>query len=81
MVTPLTYIEMFIEDFHNQKATLCFPTPLHKFLNITIDVLDVAVIYHKEIYNQLWWKLTGSYYQPPREKVRFAPIEGKRSVL
>lgn len=77
MVTPLTYIEMFIEDFHNQKAMLCFSSSLHKFLNMTIDVLDVAVVYHKEIYEKLWWKLTGCHYQSPREKLRFTSVEGK----
>lgn len=68
---------MFIEDFHYQATEIHFSTSLHNFFNITIDVLDVAIVYHKEIYKKLWWNISGSHELSTRAKLEFLSIEGK----
>ncbi|KAL0271871.1 UNVERIFIED_CONTAM: hypothetical protein PYX00_005047 [Menopon gallinae] len=73
-VTPLTYIEMFFEEFYNEGIKKHLKMTLSSFLNVCIDVLDVALIFHKEIFGSLYRKVTGRVWMV-RDSL-FVKIEG-----
>ena len=77
VVSPLTFIEMFFEDFSNLKREINFSISLHKFFEVSIDVLDVAVAYHKDIYEKIWFQVKNGEDQTLEDKLEFLSIEGE----
>lgn len=50
---------MFFEDFCNEGMAKHLQITISSFLNVCIDVLDVASVFHREIFDSFYYKVTG----------------------
>lgn len=73
-VTILSYVEMFLEEM----TVLLAAIRRSELLQVCVKVINVSLVFHKEIYTKLHIAFKNRELRTTREKTLFLSVEGNK---